>query len=221
MAKDEALFFKPIFKERIWGGTVLKDIYGELVPAGRIGEAWVVSAVPGSESVVASGPYAGRTLAELYRHDRTLFPRAVGDFPLLTKILDAADRLSVQVHPDDEYARVHEHQAGKTECWYVLKAEPGACLVIGHAAKTREELKAAVETGTLESLLATIPVAAAPEAANAPAKSLREIEMDAIHHALEKHRGDKPKAALELGIALKTLYNKLNQYDSQTDKQAS
>ncbi len=160
MAKDEALFFKPIFKERIWGGSVLKGLYGDVVPAGPIGEAWVVSAVPGSESVVAGGRYAGRTLADLYEHDRELFPRAKGAFPLLTKILDAADRLSVQVHPDDDYARVHEHQSGKTECWYVLQAEPGARLVIGHTAQTRDELEAAVASGTLETLLVQIPVVA-------------------------------------------------------------
>jgi len=160
VAKDEALFFKPIFKDRIWGGNVLKDMYGDHVPAGSIGEAWIVSAVPGSESVVASGRHAGRTLADLYKTDRELFPRAVGDFPLLTKILDAGDRLSVQVHPDDAYARLHERQAGKTECWYILKAEPGATLVIGHTAKTRDELKAAVAAGTLEALLVQIPVQA-------------------------------------------------------------
>ncbi|MFA5006005.1 MAG: type I phosphomannose isomerase catalytic subunit [Candidatus Izemoplasmatales bacterium] len=158
MAKDDTLYFQPIFKERIWGGRKLSAIYPDTVPDGPIGEAWIISAVPGSESVVAEGPHAGRTLAELYRTDRTLFPRAGAAFPLLTKILDARDRLSVQVHPDDEYARRHENQSGKTECWYVLEADPGATLVLGHDATTREELRDAVLSGTLESLLRTVPV---------------------------------------------------------------
>jgi len=159
MAKDEVLLFKPQFKERIWGGNALKNLYGAAVPAGVFGEAWLVSAVPGSESVVAVGTFAGRTLSDLYRQERTLFPNAVGDFPLLTKIIDAGDRLSVQVHPGDDYARMHENQSGKSECWYVIDAAPDAELVVGHAAKTREEFAMAARDGTLERLLTRIKVA--------------------------------------------------------------
>lgn len=158
VAKDDTLYLKPLFKDRIWGGRKLSAIYPGTVPDGPIGEAWIISAVPGSESVVAEGPRAGRTLAELYRTDRTLFPRAGATFPLLTKIIDARDRLSVQVHPDDAYARSHENQSGKTECWYVLEAEPGASLVLGHEAATTEILREAIASGTLERLLRTVPV---------------------------------------------------------------
>lgn len=132
------LKFKPIFKSVLWGGdriTQLKhmpDITGN-----NIGESWEVSAMPGNESVVDGGTFHGASLPHLVS---TLREQLVGnevykvygnDFPLLIKIIDAHDRLSVQVHPDDELAAQQHHSPGKTEMWYIIDAAPQACIMAG------------------------------------------------------------------------------------------
>src|SRR5699024_10112623 len=94
------------------------------------------------------------TLDEVWANHREVFGNAEGDvFPLLTKILDAKQDLSVQVHPDDAYAEEHEGELGKTECWYVLAADEGAEIIYGHHAKTREELAELIENGQWDKLL--------------------------------------------------------------------
>lgn len=152
---------KPIFKERLWGSQKLKKEYNYNLPNGLIGECWGISAHENGENIVSGGPYKNRTLSSLwkdYRHE--LF----GDFeqenfPLLVKILDATDDLSVQVHPNDEQAYNLEGEPfGKTECWYVLEAEPGAELILGHTAQTRAELKIAVSNEKWSELLKRQPV---------------------------------------------------------------
>jgi mannose-6-phosphate isomerase len=159
LMENDILLFHPQFMKRIWGGDGLRRVFGNAVPAsGRYGEAWLVSAVPGNSSTVSYGTYAGRSLSDLWKNDRTLFPDALGDFPLLVKMIDAGDRLSVQVHPDDAYAREFEHSSGKTECWYVLSADPGAQIVDGHTAGNRAELATAATDGTIERFLNRIDV---------------------------------------------------------------
>jgi len=132
---DKIIFLEPVFCERIWGGRNLEK-FNFSIPQGNIGEAWVIAAHDNGSSKITNGQLAGLTLKEAYEKQPTLFTEKVYDkFPLLIKILDASDNLSVQVHPEDDYARVNENgELGKTECWYVLDAKEGAKLVYGHTA---------------------------------------------------------------------------------------
>jgi len=160
------LKLEPIFKEKIWGGRNLERILGKpLPPDVAIGESWEVSEHGEDVSRVCEGPFAGRDLREL----RDAFGEALvgilglrtasDRFPLLIKFIDAQDRLSVQVHPDDAYALGHEGDLGKTEAWYVVWAKPGAKLVSGFSGETGlEEVRQAVEEERLEDLLAWVPV---------------------------------------------------------------
>lgn len=156
----ELLFMKPYCKEVIWGGTKLKDIYGYETQGDHTGEAWVISANPDGQSIVTGGTYQGKTLKELWDEHRELFGNLKGDvFPLLIKLIDARDHLSIQVHPDDEYAYTHEHgEKGKTECWYIVDCDEDADIVIGHKAQTKEELKAMIDEGRWDDLLNVIPI---------------------------------------------------------------
>ncbi|MFC3884694.1 mannose-6-phosphate isomerase, class I [Bacillus songklensis] len=154
------LFFKPTFQERIWGGTALRETFGYDIPSEKTGECWAISAHPNGPSVVENGPYAGKTLDELWKEHRELFGHAEGDvFPLLTKILDANEDLSVQVHPDDSYAKVHENgELGKTECWYIIDCKEDAEMIYGHNAKTKEELVRMMENGQWGDLLRRVKI---------------------------------------------------------------
>ncbi|PPA70374.1 mannose-6-phosphate isomerase, class I [Jeotgalibacillus proteolyticus] len=152
---------KPLFQERIWGGRKLETEFGYQIPEGPIGECWGISAHANGESVIETGPYAGMKLSALWaEHKEELFGDYDLDaFPLLVKILDAADDLSVQVHPNDEQAMKLEGEPyGKTECWYVLDADPGAELIIGHTAQSKEEFIQLIEDGSWDMLLQKKPV---------------------------------------------------------------
>ncbi|WAA09289.1 mannose-6-phosphate isomerase, class I [Fervidibacillus albus] len=156
----EPLFLQPVFQERIWGGTALRDQYGYEIPSDRTGECWAISGHPNGQSIVKNGTYAGKTLGELWMSNRELFGNLEGDvFPLLTKILDANADLSVQVHPDDTYAKINENgELGKTECWYIIDCKEGAELVFGHTAKTKEEFVRQIEEGNWDQLLRRVPI---------------------------------------------------------------
>lgn len=161
---NEAIFLKPVFQERIWGGQKLQTQFGYSVPYEQTGEAWVISAHPNGPSEITNGPLQGKTLKDAWENNRELFKRPEADrkeYPLLVKILDAAKDLSVQVHPDDQYAREVEGQPyGKTECWYVIDAEEDAEIVFGHHAKSKEELVEKIENGQWDQLLRKIKVKA-------------------------------------------------------------
>ncbi|MBA4601112.1 mannose-6-phosphate isomerase, class I [Thermoactinomyces sp. AMNI-1] len=156
----EPLFLQPVFKERIWGGTALRETFGYQIPSARTGECWAISAHPNGQNLVKNGQYRGKTLAELWENHQELFGHHSGKtFPLLTKILDASTDLSVQVHPDESYANEHEHgEHGKTECWYILDCQEGAEIIYGHHARSRKELKQMIEQNRWEDLLRRIPV---------------------------------------------------------------
>lgn len=156
---QQPLFLKPVFQEKIWGGDRLHTIFGFDLPSNKIGEDWAISAHPHGVSIVENGEFSGRRLDELWANQRELFGNAKGNvFPLLTKILDAEDDLSVQVHPDDTYGLAHEGELGKTECWYIIDAEPGSTIVYGHRGKSRDELEAMIKEERWDDLLKKVPV---------------------------------------------------------------
>jgi mannose-6-phosphate isomerase len=166
MSQGGALYpltFEPELKDKIWGGRKLAEVLGkQLPPDTPIGESWEVH----GGSVVAGGPYKGRTLDDVRAElgaglmGARLADPPGGVFPLLFKYIDASEYLSVQVHPDDAYARAHTgYPYGKTESWYVVHAEPGAQLVHGWKhATTPDEVAAAVRENRLEELLEYVPV---------------------------------------------------------------
>ena len=143
----DILFLNPVFKEMLWGGNRMREEFDYDIPGEQTGECWAVSAHPNGDGTIKNGRFAGQHLSEIYKSHKELFGNPKDDkFPLLTKIIDAKEDLSIQVHPDDEYAKVHENGSlGKTECWYILDCDKDATIVIGHNAKTREELRAMIE----------------------------------------------------------------------------
>lgn len=157
---ESIITLEPVFKEKIWGGRKLETEFGYTIPAGPVGECWAISAHPAGDCVISSGAYAGKTLSWLWDEHRELFGGIEGDqFPLLIKILDASDDLSIQVHPDDAYAAEHENGSlGKRECWYVLDAEPGQTIVVGQRAHSREEFSQLVAAGAWDELLNEVPI---------------------------------------------------------------
>ncbi|WBL17694.1 mannose-6-phosphate isomerase, class I [Sutcliffiella sp. NC1] len=157
---NQPIFLSPTFQERIWGGTKLATEFNYKIPSDITGECWAVSGHPNGQSIVKDGPFKGMSLGDLYQQHKELFGNYKSDvFPLLTKILDANDDLSVQVHPDDVYANKYENgELGKTECWYVIDCEKDAEIIFGHTAKTKEQLSEMIENGEWESLLTRVKV---------------------------------------------------------------
>jgi mannose-6-phosphate isomerase len=160
----EPLFFRPIYKETIWGGDALRTRFGRPLPAGmRVGESWEVSGAGADQSEVAQGPLAGTTIERLAAEaPRELLGEkaAAGRFPLLFKIIDARQRLSVQVHPDDDQALEHGWgTSGKTECWFVIDAQENARIIAGFREEvTPERICRAIEAESLDLLLNAVPV---------------------------------------------------------------
>ena len=154
------LKFLPLYKQVIWGGNKLKNYGFCYDPLPNCGELWALSSVEGKESVIANGFLAGNTLneaIEVYMGDLVgdkVYNRYGNNFPLLFKIIDAANDLSIQVHPDDELAQQRGMPCGKTEMWYVMEADPEARLISGFRHDTNpEEYRAALASGHLEELL--------------------------------------------------------------------
>jgi mannose-6-phosphate isomerase len=178
------LTFTPVLKDYIWGGRNLETILGRELPEGQdIAESWEIAAHPHGDVKVANGRLKGTSLAKLFadygealvgRHAAWASER--GRFPLLVKLLDAQRELSVQVHPDDEYARVHEgNELGKTEMWVVLHAAPDAALILGvKPDTTRDAFRQAILQGSLEDWLHYLPVQAG-DFVCVPAGSLHAI----------------------------------------------
>jgi len=162
MAEFYPMFFEPVLKDYIWGGRNLEKLGRDLPETGKVAESWEISGHEDGMTVVKNGTYAGKSLPELLK---LLGKDLVGannqwalerqKFPLLVKLIDAESRLSVQVHPDDDYAREHEgNELGKTEMWVILSAKPEAAIIYGLAEKTTPEtLRQAIDEGVLESYL--------------------------------------------------------------------
>ena len=154
------LKFTPVYQERIWGGTLMNELLSRETPAGvKTGEAWEISDRPGAESIVSEGELAGTPLSELVRHyGRSLIGSKALDtsrFPLLIKLIDAGERLSLQVHPDEQACRrFADGSEPKTEMWYVIAARKGARIMAGLSSKaTKLQFMELVNSPEIEQLL--------------------------------------------------------------------
>ena len=158
------LTFQPIFKDRIWGGRELERLYGKMLPAGAlIGESWEICDRAGDSSVITNGPLAGKTVGWLMEnHGPELLgsarPASGNHFPILCKILDARDKLSLQVHPPAGQAAELKGEP-KTEMWYIADAGPGAELYVGlKPGVTREQFEQKIGDGSVADCFHRIPV---------------------------------------------------------------
>lgn len=167
MIKNDLIFLAPYYDEKLWGGQKLKN-FGFNIPSDKTGEAWLISAIPNKSSTILNPEFEGMNLLDFFNKYRNeFFGGYPQEYPLLTKIIDANDDLSVQVHPNDEYARIHHNKLGKTECWYVLDCNEDSSIVYGHNAEDRKEMewvinnnewdKALIETKTHKSDFFFVP----------------------------------------------------------------
>lgn len=156
----EILFLEPVFKQMVWGGNKLATKWGYEVPGDNTGECWGVAAHPNGDCTIGEGSFCGKKLGWLWTEHRELFGNVdSGRFPLMVKIIDTRDDLSLQVHPDDEYAKINENGSlGKSECWYILDATDSAELVIGHNAKNNDELCDMIDNGRWNEFIRKVPV---------------------------------------------------------------
>lgn len=175
------LFFQPIYKETIWGGTGLKECFNrEEAPSDSVGESWEIAGHSNGNSVISNGTYKGITLQDLLlKNPVELLGASFKDctkFPLLIKIIDANQKLSLQVHPDDVYAGEHENgELGKTEMWYILQAKEGSKLVVGAKdGVDKSRFEKALKEGALEPCIKEIEVKAG-DVINIPAGMLHAI----------------------------------------------
>ncbi len=164
MVTPYPLKFQPDFKERVWGGRALEQ-FGFSIPEGAIGEAWTIADHANGRSTVANGPLAGKGLDDIRAELGTAWFGSKGSaakngrFPLLIKLLDCQDDLSVQVHPNDSYERLTEGELGKTEMWYILDAAPGATIIYGlQQGVDRDAFAKAIAEDRIMDVLEVVPV---------------------------------------------------------------
>lgn len=157
--------FKPLLKQTLWGGEKIAAFKHINTPLNQVGESWEISGVPGNETIVREGEYAGKSLSALVGQlkeklvGKANYERYGDEFPLLIKFIDAHEPLSIQVHPNDETARRQGKERGKTEMWYVMKSDPDASLMAGLSKRiTPEEYKQMVANDTITDVIAHYPV---------------------------------------------------------------
>lgn len=163
MSCEEPFLLQSAYKDYLWGGSRLKSDFGKCNAPTPLAEAWECSTHQDGCSVIASGTFKGRTLADVLHEQPQLLGTKyahLGALPILIKLIDAKKDLSLQVHPGDDYARTHEQgERGKTEMWYVLEADSDASLVYGfNHDMSLERLQQSLQRGTVERYLQKIPV---------------------------------------------------------------
>lgn len=213
--KAYPLKFRPIFKQRIWGGQKLREVFGkEIPPFEKIGESWELADLPNDKSIIANGELAGQTLkyvSEKYAEEITGDEDFSGPFPLLIKFLDARDILSVQVHPDPETCRRMGKGRPKTECWYIISAEPDAVIYKGlKEGVTKEQFAESLKKGNIAALLEKVTVEkgqchflpAGTAHSIGPGLLLAEIQMpsDTTYRVFDWNRVDQAGKARELHV---------------------
>lgn len=159
----EILKLKPAFKDYIWGGTRLREDFGKDCDFEKIAESWELSCHKDGNSVITNGAFAKKTLAEyLSQAGKTVLGTncaKFAEFPILIKLIDAKDNLSVQVHPDNDYAQRVEGEYGKTEMWYIVDCDPGAALLYGFEHEiSKEEFARRIADNTLLEVTHSVPV---------------------------------------------------------------
>lgn len=160
-SRMEPFLLKPTCKNSIWGGTKLKKCFHKEYPGDIISESWELSVHPAGRSLVASGPFCGVPLANLAKNPAVIgrFASSFAAFPLMIKWIDSQRPLSIQVHPDNDYAMAHENDMGKTEMWFILDCEPNSYLYYGFSHKiSREEFARRIADGTLLEVVQKVPV---------------------------------------------------------------
>ena len=213
--KAYPLKFKPIYKQRIWGGQKLREVFDkDLPPFEKIGESWELADLPDDKSVISNGELAGQTLCsaiEKYPKEITGNEDFSGPFPLLIKLLDAQDILSVQVHPDPETCRRMSKGEPKTECWYIISAEPDAVIYKGlKEGVTKEQFAEAIKKGNVADMLKKVLVEpgechflpAGTAHAIGPGLLIAEIQMpsDTTYRVFDWNRVDETGKARKLHI---------------------
>lgn len=151
------------FKDYLWGGTRLRDEFNKQTDIDPVAESWELSCHNDGQSIIANGNFAGKTLTD---YIQTLGKQVIGtkapqdkDFPILIKFIDAKQSLSVQVHPDDQYALLHEGESGKTEMWYVMDATPDATLIYGFTKEiSHQEFERRIKDNTLLEVCNQVPI---------------------------------------------------------------
>jgi len=162
---NKGLKFKPIFKQKPWGGQKLKTILNKDIPFDKTGESWELSAVPNNYSVVATGYFAGENLKDLHIKfkekltGKQVYNQFKDNFPLLIKYIDAADDLSIQVHPDDKLAKKEHDTFGKNELWHIIQADDNAVIYVGFKESiSKNDYIENLEKGALNNLLRNLSV---------------------------------------------------------------
>ena len=154
------LKFDNLYYEKIWGGRDFEAFRNNL-PQGEIGESWDIACHPNGTGIVYNGELKGQTFDKLINEYGTKLVGSkvnIDKFPLLVKLINSKEKLSVQVHPGDEYAAKYENEYGKTEAWYVIDAKEGASLIVGTKNCTKKEFEEAIKNNNVEDYLNTIPV---------------------------------------------------------------
>ncbi|MEG1287303.1 MAG: type I phosphomannose isomerase catalytic subunit [Clostridium sp.] len=152
--------FENLYYDKIWGGRDF-ETFRDNMPEGLIGESWDIACHPNGTGIVANGTFKGMGFEELIKKEgaKLLGTKVNAEkFPLLIKLINSKENLSVQVHPGDEYAAKHENEFGKTEAWYVIDAKPGACLIVGTKDCDKEVFAKAIEEDKSEDFLNKIEV---------------------------------------------------------------
>lgn len=154
---EKILFLEGKFREKIWGGKRLREIYSYDIPSDKTGEYWAISDMGDMSSVITNGEFKGKSLEEVCQKHKDLFgnPKEA-TFPLLVKIIDANTDLSIQVHPDDVMAKELEDSRGKTECWYILNEEP-ASIIYGLKVADKKEAIRLIDERKWDELLREVP----------------------------------------------------------------
>lgn len=154
---EKILFLEGKFREKIWGGKRLREIYSYDIPSDKTGEYWAISDMGDMSSIITNGEFKGKSLEEVYQKHKDLFgnPKEA-TLPLLVKIIDANNDLSIQVHPDDVMARELEDSRGKTECWYILNEEP-ASIIYGLKVDDKNEAIKLIDERKWGELLREVP----------------------------------------------------------------
>lgn len=226
MFNEKVLLLSAPLKERIWGGSYFKDVLKVTDNENPLGEMWSCSAHKEGESLITKGKFIGKTLSEVFNSNRELFNNSTLDeFPILIKLIATSDKLSVQVHPDDEYAKKYENQYGKTEGWLILDTKEDSSIIVGHNAKDKEDLVRYIENDDYDHLLNEIKVKVGEfypipsKTIHALGKNLLLLEVqqssDVTYRFYDYHRKDKEGKERPLHVNKALEVTSFDKYDYQ------